>query len=257
MRAHWTMLGPLLILAVLSTVGGWSGIDRFAAYLRPADGSMPEGGSRALEIFPQRPCGRLWRCWAGILPIDFYRRRPESPGQLAAKFPAGIQVFRNKFYVDEIYGSPLSGRYSQVSKYFLEWVVDVAILGGSGMAARRHGRARRRSPAALAIRQPAVVCRVARSWARRCCSCLCLRPTCLARLEWTSLGGALRDDSDEQFDSHLDSPHPARRCDACRVTARPRQATRMADAAHIAGHLWPDSASARALRSLASRDFSL
>ncbi len=35
-ESPWSMLGPLVILALLSIGGGWIGIERFAAFLAPA-----------------------------------------------------------------------------------------------------------------------------------------------------------------------------------------------------------------------------
>jgi NADH-quinone oxidoreductase subunit L len=129
-ESNWTILGPLLVLAVLSTVGGWFGINRVAAYLRPADGSMPEGGSHQLEIvLSALAVGVSLVGW--YIADRLYRQRSESPGQLAAKFPAIYKVLSNKFFVDEIYNFTFVKPLLAASKYLLEWVVDVGILGGS------------------------------------------------------------------------------------------------------------------------------
>ena len=60
----------------------------------------------------------------------FYRRRPELPKRLAASFPVFYSLLANKFHVDEIYSHFIVRPLLKLSKYFLEWVVDVAILGG-------------------------------------------------------------------------------------------------------------------------------
>jgi NADH-quinone oxidoreductase subunit L len=125
----WTMRGPLLILAILSLVGGWTGIDRFAAYLRASDGPIPEGGSTGLEIFLSVLAVAV-ALIGWYLADYFYRRRPELPKRLAASFPAGYKLLANKFYVDEIYNFLIVKPLLAISKYLLEWVVDVAILGG-------------------------------------------------------------------------------------------------------------------------------
>ena len=36
-ESPWSMLGPLVILALLSIGGGWIGIERFCAFLAPVD----------------------------------------------------------------------------------------------------------------------------------------------------------------------------------------------------------------------------
>jgi NADH-quinone oxidoreductase subunit L len=128
-ESPWTMRGPLLILAILSLVGGWMGIDRFAAYLRASDGPLPEGGSTGLEIFLSVLAVAV--ALLGWFIADyFYRRRPELPKRLAASFPVFYSLLANKFHVDEIYSHFIVRPLLKLSKYFLEWVVEVAILGG-------------------------------------------------------------------------------------------------------------------------------
>ena len=129
-ESNWTMLGPLVILALLSTVGGWFGIDRVGAYLRPADGSIPEGGSWQLEIILSAVAVAV-ALIGWYLADRFYRRQPGIPGQFVAKFPVIYKVLSNKFFVDEIYGFTFVKPLLAGSKYLLEWVVDVGILGGS------------------------------------------------------------------------------------------------------------------------------
>ncbi len=128
-ESPWTMLGPLVILAFLTLVGGWSGIHRFAAYLRPSDGPLPEGGTTGLEILLSALAVAV--ALLGWFIADLlYRRRPDLPKQLAASFPTLYKLLLNKFYVDEIYSSLIVKPLLALSKYLLEWVVDVAILGG-------------------------------------------------------------------------------------------------------------------------------
>jgi NADH-quinone oxidoreductase subunit L len=128
-ESPWTMRAPLLILAILSLIGGWTGIDRFAAYLSASDGPIPEGGSTGLEIFLSVLAVAV--ALLGWYIADYlYRRRPELPKRLAASFPRGYKLLASKFHVDEIYSHFIVRPLLRLSKYFLEWVVDVAILGG-------------------------------------------------------------------------------------------------------------------------------
>jgi NADH-quinone oxidoreductase subunit L len=53
-----------------------------------------------------------------------------AAAQLAAPARAGYNVLQNKYYVDEFYGLIIVKPLLALSKYFLEWVVDFAILGG-------------------------------------------------------------------------------------------------------------------------------
>jgi NADH-quinone oxidoreductase subunit L len=59
-----------------------------------------------------------------------YRQRPAAPAELAASMPHGYKLLSNKYYVDEIYGATVVKPLLGFSKFILEWVVDVAILGG-------------------------------------------------------------------------------------------------------------------------------
>ena len=47
---------------------------------------------------------------------------------------ASYNLLANKYYVDEIYGAAIVRPILAFSKYGLEWVVDVVILGGAGLA---------------------------------------------------------------------------------------------------------------------------
>jgi NADH-quinone oxidoreductase subunit L len=40
-------------------------------------------------------------------------------------------LLENKYYVDEIYGATIVKPLLVISKYFLDWVVDKALLGGT------------------------------------------------------------------------------------------------------------------------------
>ena len=129
-ESPWSMLGPLVILALLSVGGGWIGIGRFAAYLAPSVGaSSTEEVSFGLEVGLMVLAVAV--AFIGWFIADrFYRKRPERPAELAASMPAGYGLLTNKYYVDEIYNAAFVRPVMMFSKYVLEWVVDVAILGG-------------------------------------------------------------------------------------------------------------------------------
>ncbi len=60
-----------------------------------------------------------------------YRARPETPAQLAASMSGPYNLLVHKYWVDEIYGALIVKPLLAVSRFVLEWVVDVAILGGA------------------------------------------------------------------------------------------------------------------------------
>jgi NADH-quinone oxidoreductase subunit L len=129
-ESPWVMLGPLIILAFLSVVGGWIGIGRFSAYLAPAVGPHEEvAGSSQLEIALTVLAVAV--ALLGWFVADrLYRRQPDRAAQLSAAFPSGYKLLSNKYYVDEIYDFVFVKPLRAFSRFVLEWVVDVAILGG-------------------------------------------------------------------------------------------------------------------------------
>jgi NADH-quinone oxidoreductase subunit L len=130
-ESPWSMLGPLVILAALSVCGGWIGIERFAGFLAPAVGArVTEGGSASLEIILSI-VAVLVALEGWMIADKFYRRKPERPAQWAALMPGGYRLLFNKYFVDEFYGAVVVKPLLGFSKFFLEWVVDVGILGGA------------------------------------------------------------------------------------------------------------------------------
>jgi NADH-quinone oxidoreductase subunit L len=129
-ESPWFMLGPLVILAILSFTGGWIGIGRISAYLAPSVGQHEEvAGSAQLEIVLTVLAVAL-AALGWFVADRLYRRQPERPAQLAAAFPTGYKLLSHKYYVDEIYDAVFVRPLLAFSRFVLEWVVDVAILGG-------------------------------------------------------------------------------------------------------------------------------
>jgi NADH-quinone oxidoreductase subunit L len=109
-----SMTAPLIILAVLSVVGGYVGLpegwfwgDRFAEFLAPvvahaapaehAVGGTPEAALMAASVIA---------ALSGIvLAYIFYVRSPSIPEALAARFRGIYQMLLDKYWVDELYGA--------------------------------------------------------------------------------------------------------------------------------------------------------
>jgi len=127
-ESPWVMLGPLVILAVLSVGGGWIGMSRFGAYLAPSVGARPEEAGGSLEYI-LTGLAVLAGAIGWFVAHRMYHRAKTADG-LAATTPAGYKLVFNKYYVDEIYGFAFVKPLLAISKYLLEWVVDFAILGG-------------------------------------------------------------------------------------------------------------------------------
>jgi NADH-quinone oxidoreductase subunit L len=141
-ESPFSMLAPLVILALLSICGGWIGIERFAEYLTPSVGArIVEANSWSLAV-PYSPLHLSLELVLSIVAVlvalegwliadKYYRRKPERPARLAAAVPSGYKLLAGKYFVDEIYGATVVKPLLGFSKYILEWVVDVGILGGA------------------------------------------------------------------------------------------------------------------------------
>jgi NADH-quinone oxidoreductase subunit L len=129
-ESPWSMLGPLVILALLSIGGGWIGMERFASYLAPTTGALnTETGSASLE-WTLSGLAVAVAIIGWFIAYRLYSARPASAAQLASSMSGPYKLLVNKYWVDEIYGAVIVKPLLTASKFFLDWVVDVAILGG-------------------------------------------------------------------------------------------------------------------------------
>ena len=133
-ESPWSMLGPLVLLAVLSIAGGWIGIDRFGSFLSTITGStidpatVPGGKSLDLVLSGVAVAAALIGWLVAYL---FYKQKPSRPAAIAAAVPTGYKLLENKYYVDEFYAATVVRPLMVTSTYVLSWVVDKAILGGA------------------------------------------------------------------------------------------------------------------------------
>ncbi len=126
-----SMLGPMVVLGLLSLCGGWIGIERFSNYLAPATGAhrVPSITGH-LELYLSLAAIAI--ALEGWLIADkYYRRKPGRPAQLAAAMVGAYKLLFNKYYVDELYGAVFVRPLLAIAKYLLGWVVDTAIVGGA------------------------------------------------------------------------------------------------------------------------------
>jgi NADH-quinone oxidoreductase subunit L len=130
-ESPWSMRGPLVILALLSICGGWIKYFGFPEFLAPVLGTQ-EGVSAGqhleliLSIVAVAVALLGW-----LLAYLFYQKNPALPARLAAAMPGGYKLLVNKYFVDEFYGVMVVKPLRGISKFFLGWVVDFGILGGT------------------------------------------------------------------------------------------------------------------------------
>ena len=129
-ESPWSMLGPLVLLALLSIGGGWVGIERFGAYLKPATGALRmESSIPHLELILSGVAVAV-ALLGWLVAHIFYSARPEAPARLAGAISPVYKLVANKYYVDEIYGAVIVKPLLAISRFVLGWVVEGAILGG-------------------------------------------------------------------------------------------------------------------------------
>ena len=142
------MLGPLVVLAVLSVFGGWvAGYNNsFEYFLAPvfqgtsyvAQEASPEAGKSTLEyllmVVSVGVAGLGW-----FLAYLLYSRRPQLPARIAASLGGLYRAVANKYYVDELYAvlfvKPLIDGSTTILWHGVDQgVIDAAVNDSAGAA---------------------------------------------------------------------------------------------------------------------------
>jgi NADH-quinone oxidoreductase subunit L len=139
-ESPWSMLGPLVVLAVLSVMGGWmaappffGGPDRFEEFLQPVLGYPPALGTGAFPIGPTSfDLAKFASIAIGTALIGFltawwfYLRRPDKPKRLAERLSRAYRTLLNKYYVDEMYAKVIVNPLVWLSTNVFWKIADVA-----------------------------------------------------------------------------------------------------------------------------------
>jgi NADH-quinone oxidoreductase subunit L len=145
---------PLMVLALLSVVGGFvgfpiiEGANKFKEFLAPAITPLvheihaPVWFEITMMIFSMAVAA------SGIfLAYKMYIKQPELPEKVTEKFPSAYDVVYNKYYVDEIYDAAVVEPIKQGSDFLWhgvdEKVVDGAVNGSAGVIAWLSGHLRK------------------------------------------------------------------------------------------------------------------
>ena len=108
-ESPWVMLGPLVVLALLSIVGGFVGYkNHFEHFLAPVFQSAseiaqeaPEGTSTIEYLLMAVSISVAGLGW--FLAYFLYSLRPQLPARIAASLGGAYQAVANKYYIDELY----------------------------------------------------------------------------------------------------------------------------------------------------------
>jgi NADH-quinone oxidoreductase subunit L len=154
-----SMTVPLMILALLSIVGGWFAAphllgktDYFEAFLHPVfatygipagieEGASLAGAAGEAGGISPSPAMELLHALTGppvVLAIIgllvawwFYIRKPNAPKKLAESAHGLYKLLLDKYYVDEIYGAVIIRPFLWVSTNVLWHVVDERVIDGT------------------------------------------------------------------------------------------------------------------------------
>ncbi|MGA7155598.1 MAG: NADH-quinone oxidoreductase subunit L [Acidobacteriaceae bacterium] len=140
---------PLIILGILSLIGGWVGIpaalgghNEIGHFLAPVfESSAPvftttaapavEAASHGLEL-TLAAVSLLTAALGFFVAYFFYYRKPGTAAELARKFAPIYNLVNHKYWVDEIYGRVIIAPLLMFSRLFLSGFVDTGIVQGTG-----------------------------------------------------------------------------------------------------------------------------
>jgi NADH-quinone oxidoreductase subunit L len=146
-----SMTVPLILLAILSTVGGWvaaphliGGTDYFEKFLHPVFATYApaavagaEGSAEALEA-PGMILLHALTGWPVLIALVgllvawwFYIKSPQTPKKLADSLRAPYTVLLRKYYVDELYNAVIIQPLLWISTNVLWHVVDETVIDGT------------------------------------------------------------------------------------------------------------------------------
>ena len=140
-ESPWSILGPLVILALLSIFGGWfalpsfwGGPDYFSNFLAPVfsggESAATEAAAHALEL-PLAGVAVLTALIGFSIAFWLYISRPGKAEALAKSMSGAYNTLLNKYYVDELYAAVVVNPLMWVSTNVLWKFVDVAGIDGT------------------------------------------------------------------------------------------------------------------------------
>jgi NADH-quinone oxidoreductase subunit L len=152
-ESPWSMLGPLVVLAVLSIFGGWfalpafwGGPDYFAGFLSSVFGAKEAvaGAEEATASASELTFAVIAVTTALIgfsVAFWLYVRKPGKPAELVKSFKGAYTTLLNKYYVDELYAAVIVKPLMWISTEVLWRSVDVRAIDGAvnGIAAGTTG----------------------------------------------------------------------------------------------------------------------
>ncbi|HZQ45195.1 MAG TPA: NADH-quinone oxidoreductase subunit L [Acidobacteriaceae bacterium] len=141
-ESPWVMTVPLIILGILSVIGGWVGIsaalgghNEFEHFLEPVFAgiggavALPEA-SRGLEL-GLAAISVLVALLGLFIAYAFYYRKPGTAATLAERYKPLYNLLDHKYWVDEIYGRLIVSPILMLSRIVLGGLVDGLVVQGT------------------------------------------------------------------------------------------------------------------------------
>ena len=138
-ESPWIMLGPLVILGILSVIGGWIGVpaglgghNEIAHFLDPVlspGGAAMEGSSGVAVTLAIVSTLTALAGW--LLAHVLYFAKPELPAKFAKQLRGLYALLWHKYWVDQIYGALIVTPLLLVSRYLLKGLIDTGVIGGA------------------------------------------------------------------------------------------------------------------------------
>jgi NADH-quinone oxidoreductase subunit L len=143
-ESPWIMLFPLVVLAILSVIGGFVGVpaalgghNELEHFLEPVFSSVApvatEVASHGLEI-GLAAVSVATAALGFLIALFFYWMRPGTIGRAVGGTWA-YELVKNKFYIDEIYNLAIVTPLLAITRLVLDLIVDRGVVNGSGKAA--------------------------------------------------------------------------------------------------------------------------
>jgi NADH-quinone oxidoreductase subunit L len=145
-ESPWIMLFPLVVLAILSVIGGWVGVpsalgghNEIEHFLDPV--FTPVTGDTVNLGFPSHglelglaTVSVLVALLGFYIAYIFYYKKPGTATSLAERFKPLYNLLDHKYWVDEIYANVIVSPLLMLTR-ITEFLFDQAVVDGSGAAA--------------------------------------------------------------------------------------------------------------------------
>ena len=147
-ESPYNMTVPLILLAILSTVGGWAaaphlvgGTDYFEKFLHPVFSMYAPVGVEGTPEAVEAPGIMLLHALTGwpvlialaglLIAWWFYIKSPQTPKKLAESLRGPYTLVLHKYYVDELYNAVIVQPLLWISTNVLWHVVDEGVIDGT------------------------------------------------------------------------------------------------------------------------------